>query len=84
MKRRTFLELLAAGVITAAASVAAVEVLPRLFDGPERFGFGKMGKPLSPIKPDTHVYPSSVPFIFEKPIISQVPIPFGTITAIHD
>lgn len=82
MDRRHFLELLAAGVITAATGVAAFEVLPRVLEGPARFGFGKMGAPLPSTTPDTHVYPTAVPFLFNEPQLQKVPVPFGTISAI--
>lgn len=84
MQRRTFLELLAAGVITAATGIAASHIVPRLLEGPSTFGLGKMGAAPPPIQPDTHTYPSSIPIIFDKPTIVQTPVPFGTITALKD
>lgn len=84
MERRTFFELLAAGVITAATGVAAGIVLPKFLEGKNEFGLGKMGEALPPLKPDTHVYPTAVPIIFEPPRVTKIPIPFGTINAIPD
>jgi peptidoglycan/xylan/chitin deacetylase (PgdA/CDA1 family) len=83
MDRRQFLEILAAGVITAATGIAAVEILPEVLRGPTRFGFGKMGAPLPAATPDHHVYPTAVPYLFNEPQLSRVPIPFGTMNAIH-
>lgn len=84
MERRTFLELLAAGVITAATGVAAANMLPKLFKGSLEFGLGKMGEPLPEIAEDHFVYPTAMPSIFEPPLVSKVPVPFGTINAIPD
>lgn len=84
MQRRTFLELLAAGVITAATGVAAGIIAPRLLDGKTEFGFGKMGEALPPLEVDAHIYPTSIPIIFEPPRVTKVPVPFGTINAIAD
>jgi peptidoglycan/xylan/chitin deacetylase (PgdA/CDA1 family) len=84
MERRTFLELLAAGVITAATGVAAGIIAPKLFEGKTQFGFGKMGEALPPVTPDPNIYPSAIPIIFEPPRVTQVPVPYGTISAIPD
>lgn len=84
MERRTFLELLAAGVITAATGVAAGIVLPKLFEGKSEFGLGKMGEALPPVAADTHVYPTAVPIIFDSPQVTKIPVPFGTINSIPD
>lgn len=81
MQRRTFLELLAAGLITAATATVASQFIPRLFQGPNTFGLGKMGDPLPPIPQDTNVYPTAVPFLFDAPTITKIPIPYGSISA---
>lgn len=84
MERRQFLELLAAGVITAATGVAAGIMLPRFLEGESEFGFGKMGPALPELAADTHPYPTAVPIIFEPPRVTKVPLPFGTINSIPD
>lgn len=84
MQRRTFLELLAAGLITAATATVASQFLPRLLQGPDTFGIGKMGAPLSPVPEDTNVYPTAVPYLFATPQITKIPVPYGSISAFRD
>lgn len=82
MQRRTFLELLAAGVITAATAAAAGTLLPQFLQGRSSSVFGKMGAALPPLAHTPHVYPSSVPIIFEAPRVTQISVPFGTISSV--
>lgn len=82
MQRRTFLELLAAGVITAATAAAAGTILPKFLQGNSGSGFGKMGAALPPLASDPHVFPTSVPIIFEAPRLTQIPVPYGTISSV--
>lgn len=84
MHRRTFIELLAAGVITVATGAVASQFLPRMLQGPNTFGFGKMGPPLPTVPADTNVYPTAVPFLFDAPQITKIPIPFGSISAFRN
>ena len=84
MQRRTFIELLTAGIITTGLGIAAGIELPHLLRGESKFGLGKMGPPLPSIPPDTHPYPSAIPIIFEPPLVTKVPVPFGTINSIPD
>lgn len=83
MERRTFLELLAAGVITAATATAASFIVPRFLSN-NTSGLGVKGSALSPVVPDDTVYPTGRPFVFEAPSITKIPVPFGTINAIPE
>lgn len=83
MERRTFLELLAAGVITAATATAASFIVPRFLSN-NTSGLGVKGSALAPVVPDDTVYPTGRPFVFEAPSITKIPVPFGTINAIPE
>lgn len=83
MERRTFLELLAAGVITAATATAASFIVPRFLSN-NTPGLGVKGSALAPVVPDDTVYPTGRPFVFEAPSITKIPVPFGTINAIPE
>lgn len=84
MERRTFIELLTAGVITAATASAAGILFPELLSGKSPNGFGQDGPQLPPIPVDNNVYPTGSPYIFFKPTITKIPVPFGTISSIPD
>lgn len=84
MERRTFLELLAAGVITAATATAAGFIVPRFLDDNNAAGFGAKGSPLPKMARDTAVYPTGQPFVFDSPSVNKIPVPYGTINAIPE
>ncbi|MDH6531889.1 peptidoglycan/xylan/chitin deacetylase (PgdA/CDA1 family) [Aurantimicrobium minutum] len=84
MERRTFLELLAAGVITAATATAAGFLVPRLIEDKNAAGFGTQGSPLPKMARDDTVYPTGQPFVFDAPSITKIPVPYGTINAIPE
>lgn len=84
MERRTFLELLAAGVLTAATATAAGFIVPRLLGDNNATGFGTKGSPLPEMARDDTIYPTGQPFVFDAPSINKIPVPFGTINAIPE